>query len=270
MKKTIEYLNTKYNTNIYSFMDIYDVCASYYDWDEIAIGMLKKIIFHCNAYIVIHSGWKEFLDLYQLKALFKLYDLDDYIIDVCEQGSKEKVIEKYLNENINNINEYVIIDDEDMTSCFGYHFIKTKNVISSNNYLQIIKILNNEYSFEENENNFIFKKNNECLLNITYELLVIENEKIINFRINNYKDISSEEYNIVIAEFLKNNNDVIAICSISSLKQNYFNCLPIDSYIKYEYKENNYLYYIPLQNNGFKYFDFYNKYKNEIKQKIIE
>ena len=44
LNETIDYLCEKYSDNIYRQIDIYDVCAAYYDWDEIAIAIIKKIL----------------------------------------------------------------------------------------------------------------------------------------------------------------------------------------------------------------------------------
>lgn len=267
MKKTVEFLDQKYSTDIYSKTDIYDVCAAYYDWDEIALGMIKKILFHCNAYIVIHSGWKESLDLKQLKALFRLYGLNDYVIDVCEKGTKEKVIKKYLEENKDNIEEYVIVDDQDMTNTFGYHFVKTKNVLSINNYSQIMKILNYEYTFDFIEGFMTFRKNQKKILDIEYKIKEISEEKVVNFRINNLENIYDTEYNIAISEFIKfisNNTDAIAVASIAHKNKEYFDYLQKDILMKHEYKEDNFSYYIGIDESTFKSVNFYNDNRGKI------
>ena len=39
---------------------------------------VTKMLRVTNSYIVVHSGWKEYNNLEQMKALFRLYNLEDY------------------------------------------------------------------------------------------------------------------------------------------------------------------------------------------------
>ncbi|WP_286077498.1 HAD domain-containing protein, partial [Thomasclavelia cocleata] len=106
---TVNFLTNKYRDTSYKKMDKYDVCAAFYDWDEIGLGILKKALYKCNAYIVLHSGWREYMSLIEAKALFRLYDLEQELINICDKGTKEKVIKKYLEENKNEIDKYIVI-----------------------------------------------------------------------------------------------------------------------------------------------------------------
>jgi DNA-binding transcriptional regulator YhcF (GntR family) len=128
-EKTLEYIVEKYHNEIYRTMDIYDVCAAFYDWDEIALAYIKDILCRTKSYIVIHSGWKDFNTLEQLKALFVFYNMDDYIIDSCDNGDKVRVIKEYLEKHQDEIEDYIILDDLDMSKDFGEHFLKTHNVL---------------------------------------------------------------------------------------------------------------------------------------------
>lgn len=74
----------------------YDIGAVYYDWDDKAIQLLKDCLDEASAKIVISSGWRDFNNEEKLKALFKIHDLDSYIIDVLPKGNKETVIADYL------------------------------------------------------------------------------------------------------------------------------------------------------------------------------
>lgn len=44
LDKLVDYLCDKYNDPIYGEMDKYDVGAAYYDWDDVAVGILTKLI----------------------------------------------------------------------------------------------------------------------------------------------------------------------------------------------------------------------------------
>ena len=59
-----------------------DVGAVYYDWSEKAVYNLKKLITNCDAEIVISSDWKRTRTLEELKLLFRMHGLDEYITDM--------------------------------------------------------------------------------------------------------------------------------------------------------------------------------------------
>lgn len=96
LKDTVKKIAEKYNDKIYLTMDPYDIGAVYYDWDDKAIQLLKDCLDEASAKIVISSGWRDFKNEEKLKALFKIHDLDSYIIDVLPKGNKETVIADYL------------------------------------------------------------------------------------------------------------------------------------------------------------------------------
>lgn len=96
LKDTVKKIAEKYNDKIYLTMDPYDIGAVYYDWDDKAIQLLKDCLDEASAKIVISSGWRDFNNEEKLKALFKIHDLDSYIIDVLPKENKETVIADYL------------------------------------------------------------------------------------------------------------------------------------------------------------------------------
>ena len=106
-ESVINHIVKKFNDDIYRYMDMYDLTAAYFDWDDVALGRLKQILRMFNAYIVIHSGWRESVSKEHLIALFKLHDLDGYIWDVCETGKKETVIKKFLNDHCEEIDKWI-------------------------------------------------------------------------------------------------------------------------------------------------------------------
>lgn len=165
LEETIEYVCDKYNDDIYKEISKYDVGAVFYDWDEIAIGILKKILLETNSYIVIHSNWRESKDIKKMKALFKIHDLDEYVVDSCEHnGNGEKIyfIKKYIEEHKQEINNYIIIDDDDMTLDLGGNFYQTNNILTLSDYYNICWLLNkkNTYTYtikKENDLKYIFE-----------------------------------------------------------------------------------------------------------------
>ena len=77
------YLANKYSDDIYLTFDKYDLAAAYYDWSYIALGYLKELIEETGSHIVLHSTWGRYNTTKQIIALFKLYDLDNFIIDIA-------------------------------------------------------------------------------------------------------------------------------------------------------------------------------------------
>ena len=153
MDKTVEFLCKKYNTDIYKTMDKYDVCAAFYDWDDSAIGFIKKLVYEYSFKIVFSTGWREYNNLEQLKALFLLYDLDEFCIDNIEKGSKVRCINEYLTKHIKDINKYIIIDDQDFTLEFGHHFLLSGDYFKESDY-NMAKFLTNNFNFSDEEDGF--------------------------------------------------------------------------------------------------------------------
>ena len=52
-----DYLVRKYNNEIYFKIDKYDLGATYYDWDNIALGYIKQLSKDTNSAIVLHTSW---------------------------------------------------------------------------------------------------------------------------------------------------------------------------------------------------------------------
>ena len=262
MKETINYLCEKYNDEIYRQMDIYDVCAAFYDWDDVAIGILTKILRVTKSFIVVHSGWKEYNDLKKMKALFRLYNLDDYVIDVCDKGDKIKVVNKYLEEHNDEIEEYIVTDDEDMTTSFGYHFIRTSNFLNSKNYEHCVKVLKGLYNFEINEKEFIVFKNNNKVVNVSFRNISLENKHIIYLQFYNYiNSINDIDYFIIANYLIKYFNDLdnenVGICILGYVKDEMFEYIKTWYSFKKQYTEDDYLFYYPLNNKRYESILFY-------------
>ena len=80
LSETREMVARETGNSKYLQLDKYDVGAVYYDWSEKAVYNLKKLITNCDAEIVISSDWKRTRTLEELKLLFRLHGLDEYII----------------------------------------------------------------------------------------------------------------------------------------------------------------------------------------------
>lgn len=131
LDKLKEELAEKYNDPSYLKLDKYDVGAVYYDWHPVAVKCLKELLEKTGAKIVISSSWRRSKTLEELKKLFKIHDLDEYIIDTTEYkpelGEKRsREIRNYLIEHP-EIKNYIIIDDEKFS---GYEEFGEKYIYS--------------------------------------------------------------------------------------------------------------------------------------------
>lgn len=264
MNETINYLCEKYNTDIYRDMDIYDVCAAYYDWDEIAIGILKKIVQDYSCRIVIHSGWKESNSLEQLRALFKFYDMEDFILDVCASGDKTRVIKEYLNANKDKIYNYVILEDLNLTPSFGWHFCLTRNVLNMGDYYQICTILTHNYDLNYEKEKITYIEKGKNLLSIQYKKVNTKDDcslLCVNFYPHiNY--LNETTYKIICNELIKfaasHFNDVLAIVIIDYNTSDVFKLISGNICTKIKYNQYSSLYFIsvdPSSFAGYQYFD---------------
>ena len=141
LKELAEYLKNKYKDDIYLKIPEPDLGGAFYDWDLEAIGKLKTILDETDSEVVIHSDLRIWNNLEYFKGLFKLHGMDEYVIDVCgPRLDKVKTVEEYL-EKTDNIENYVILDDNDELAVFNGHFVLTYDKLNDNNVEEACKIL---------------------------------------------------------------------------------------------------------------------------------
>lgn len=252
--KLRNYLISKYNDPIYSEIDYYDLSAAYFDWDEIALGYIKDILRSHNAYIVIHSGWRESVKKEHLIALFKLYDMDGYILDVLPSGKKETVIQNWLKEN-SDISNFMVIDDDNMVDSFGWNYCRSYNVFDISDYRYINGFFYSNYEIAINDSLIELKKNGNsivsvnliqkelkgsCLNFIDFNILSKIGENDLHYF---YKEISrllySKGFNYIV---LKNNpeyNMGIDFTKLYNLGSFFFDVIQDKSYQGYRFYKDN-------------------------------
>jgi len=206
LEKLPAYFADRYNDKNFLQCNIWDLGAAYFDWDEIALARIKQILRDFNAYLVIHSGWRESVPYHCLNALFKLYDMDEYILEVLESGKKETVIQRYLEDYKDFIKQYVVIDDDAMMSDFGMNFCHTRNVFDLKDHLYVNRLFMKKYEFFDEP--LIFKVwDNEIHIS---EYKSIYNEKTVSlFEIDSLENIDEYEVEMIFRElhrYCKNNN----------------------------------------------------------------
>lgn len=126
--QTADELADRFGEPILRTLDKYDVCAVWYDWDPVAIRLLKKLLDDTGARLVISSDWRRWNPTDAMRALLKLHGLDPYF-DEClpKEGAKEEVIPAYLEEHADDIAGWAVVDDWPMDRYFGEHFVLTRD-----------------------------------------------------------------------------------------------------------------------------------------------
>ncbi len=150
MEATCLMLAEKYNDDIYIKMKPWDVCAAYYDWNNIAIGIIHELLETTKSNIVLSSDWRESKSFEEMKALFRLYNLDRYFIDCCNPKiNKIDAINEYINKH--NLIKYMVIDDRNFFQEFGEKYRNTSAVITMDDYYYIRNVLNKDIPITEDE-----------------------------------------------------------------------------------------------------------------------
>ena len=185
IKKTKEFLTIKYNDSIYNSISNDNIQKMFYNIDYISIGILNEIIERYNANIIVTNAWNNQMTLEQIKSLFRIYDLERFVKDICpiinnNQGylnSKIESINNYINKH--NINNYIIFDNYDLTEYFGQNFRRTN---------PLLKISDVNYT------NLIFNNKLNIIEDNKYIKLLSDNKEILSFR---YIDYNYNNLNIL-------------------------------------------------------------------------
>jgi len=155
-------LSREFNID-YSIYHKYDVAACYLDWDKDAVERIRRIIRETDSKIVISSDWRCKEKPNKMRDFLTLWNLEEYLLGETEIINKEEMkeaieyIESLGDENYswraveildyvykhNEINNFVAIDDRDISTGLDGHFVKTKNLITDEETDRCIEILNN-------------------------------------------------------------------------------------------------------------------------------
>lgn len=207
LDKLPAYFAAKYNDSSFFDCSIWDLGAAYYDWDEVALARIKQILRDFNAHIVIHSGWRESVPYNALKALFKLYDMDAYVLDILKSGKKETVIKEYIESYKDCINQFVVIDDDAMMTDFGMNFCHTRNVFDTEDHLYINRLFLKKYEFKKDPLSFWIRDKEATA--ISEEKRVYNDNQVSLFEIDNVENIDEYEVEMIYHElyrYCKENN----------------------------------------------------------------
>lgn len=111
-------LNTGRNQDIQEKRDGKSSFYHQFNFDDICMENLKEVILKFDAYIVITSSWRIEKDtIYWTEILknFRKYKIERRIIDKTPSFSttRGEEIKKWIDDNKDNITNFIILDDED-------------------------------------------------------------------------------------------------------------------------------------------------------------
>ena len=159
--KISEELSQKFGVD-YCQYHPYDVGAVYFDWDKTALELLQGILDKTGAKIVISSDWRLSGGLERMLDFFKIYGMDQYIVDIVPPNSGDLICDwiketpeykgipwrsieilEYLKAHP-HIQKYVAIDDLPLDRGLGKFAVITEEVMTQKDANKCIRILNSK------------------------------------------------------------------------------------------------------------------------------
>jgi len=203
-----ECMAKEHNSPLYMDIHKYDLAAAYCDWDEDAVEFLRTLLEKTDSQIVISSDWRSFNDTPKMKLLFKIYDMDEYIIDITYEELKycyrDGEIADYLFRHP-EVTQFVILDDrysDDFGARYPDNFVHTNNRLEPKDIEKALEILNRPPSDEKLNN---FKKQLEQIRNndpnLTKAEITLENYSLLRHDLQISRD---ETLDIIFADIAKN------------------------------------------------------------------
>jgi hypothetical protein len=114
-------------------LSMYLVNQVYYNFSKESIEYIHKLIEEFNAQIIITSSWRIIYPLEDLQTMFDIFGLGKYVTGTTDRISpRTKAIEAFIKKN--NVTEYVILDDFDMSQTFDYRFIYVQYYFKEKDY----------------------------------------------------------------------------------------------------------------------------------------
>lgn len=139
-------LAEKFQDDEYLKISDYDLAAVYYDWSPDAVNYLRLLLDNYKAKIVLSTNWKEFNSIEIMKKLFRIHNLDQYIIGCTPNrlGGRAKEIQKYIEENNESISNFIVLDDsykDELSSSFKDRFVYCRSSLGEEEYLSACAVL---------------------------------------------------------------------------------------------------------------------------------
>lgn len=137
-------LSERYQNKAYRELDETILKNVYYDFNGEACYCVRMLCNLDDVEIVLSTSWRSFYPLEDMKTLFALHKLGNYIKDITPMryNNRSLEIQTYLDEH-DDIDAYVIIDDIELESYFPGHCILTKDHLRMSQYRKGVSILLN-------------------------------------------------------------------------------------------------------------------------------
>jgi HAD domain in Swiss Army Knife RNA repair proteins len=127
----------------YKSISEYDVAAVYCDWDIVAINFLKELLIRYNARLIISSSWRDGLSIKQLRMLFKIHGLDQYVEGCTPLPDTKRPlrIQEFIDSDP-EIGKFVIFDDDcyELRDAFPNNLVCCPNRLEEDEYNKAVQI----------------------------------------------------------------------------------------------------------------------------------
>ena len=141
-------LSERFQDPIYRSLDKYDLGAVFYDWDRLAVGLLRGLCEKTGAQIVISSDWRRRRSLAVLRALFRIHGLQGLVVDKTGEDAgpphyRAGEVRAYLHEHP-EIERFAIIDDSytgEFNELFAEQFVQTVGCLDEPDARRVGQIL---------------------------------------------------------------------------------------------------------------------------------
>ena len=149
-QELVKELSAKHHIE-FSKYSVYDILAVYYDWNMEAVNRLKYILDETDSKIIISSDWRSNKNIYKMRDLLKIKDLDKYWLadnTIIKNGNSLAEIRALeINDSLKKyfIDNYVILDDmKSLETFFPNNSVITYDYLKTSDMEKCIKILKKE------------------------------------------------------------------------------------------------------------------------------
>ena len=116
-------------------LNIYFTNQICFGFDPDSCLYLRNLVEEFDARIVLTSSWRLYYTRQEIEAMFDILGMKGAYLGNTKIGtSRSEVIKQFVKEH--NIEQYLIIDDFNLSKAFGSRFIRTYDHFDQNNYNQ--------------------------------------------------------------------------------------------------------------------------------------
>jgi hypothetical protein len=109
-------------------------------FDQDSCQRIRSLAEEFHADLVITSSWRNYFSLEQMQNMFSLVGLGEFVTGATPCGTPRcSVIESYIYSH--DIDRYIVIDDLDMSSAFGFRFVESLDIFEEESYKKARRLL---------------------------------------------------------------------------------------------------------------------------------